>query len=154
MVRPKGNQDQGNTGCFYATALKTLKCDFGNPLLILHAKLKLLFDQSQIKSTDRISLLRFHQQHKINNAWLLSMGYCTPVLSNSFIRLPSFLRRDFFKARKNSNILDGSLNLITLENWLDKKLKSPFNPLAHIISNEEDKQKEKRFHKRTEQLTI
>ena len=82
------------------------------------------------------------------------MGYCTPVLSNSFIRLPSFLRRDFFKARKNSNIFDGSLNLITLENWLDKKLKSPFNPLAHIISNEEDKQKEKRFHKRTEQLTI
>ena len=51
-------------------------------------------------------------------------------------------------------MLDGSLNLITLGNWLDKKLKSLFNPLAHIISNEEDKQKEKRFHKRTEQLTI
>ena len=45
----------GNTGRFYATALKTLKRDFGNPLLILHAKLKLLFDQSQIKSTYRIS---------------------------------------------------------------------------------------------------
>ena len=42
-------------------------------------------------------------------------------------------------------MLDGSLNLITLENWLEKKLKSLFNPLAHIISNEEDKQKEKRF---------
>ena len=139
----------GNTGRFYATALKTLKRDFGNPLLILHAKLKLLFDQSQIKSTDRISLQRFHQ-HKINNAWLLSMGYCTPILINdnltkAIIRLPSFLRRDFFKATKNSNMLDGSLNLITLENWLDKKLKSLFNPLAHIISNEEDKQKEKRF---------
>ena len=94
----------GNTGRFYATALKTLKCDFGNPLLILHAKLKLLFDQSQIKSTDRISLQRFHQ-HKINNAWLLSMGYCTPILINdnltkAIIRLPSFLRRDFFKATK------------------------------------------------------
>ena len=134
MVRPKGNQDQGNTGCFYATALKTLKCHFGNPLLILHAKLKLLFDQSQIKSTDRISLLRFHQQHKINNAWLLSMGYCTPVLSNSFIRLPSFLRRDFFKARKNSNMLDGSLNLITLENWLEKKIKITLqSPRTHYF---------------------
>ena len=51
----------GNTGRFHATALKT-KSDFGNPLLISHGKLKLLFDQLQIKSTDRISLRRFHQQ--------------------------------------------------------------------------------------------
>ena len=42
-------------------------------------------------------------------------------------------------------MLDGSLNLITLENWLDKKLKSLFNPLADIISNEKDKPKEKKF---------
>ena len=42
-------------------------------------------------------------------------------------------------------MLDGCLNLITLENWLDKKLKSLFNPLADIISNEEDRQKEKKF---------
>ena len=61
------------TGRFYATALKTLKRDFGNPLLISHARLKFLFDQPQIKSTDRISLRRFHQQLKINNAWLLSI---------------------------------------------------------------------------------
>ena len=61
----------GNTRLFYATALKTLKRDFGNPLFISHTKLKLLFDQPQIKSTDRISLRRFHQQLKINNAWLL-----------------------------------------------------------------------------------
>ena len=78
------------------------------------------------------------------------MGYYTPILSNdnlikAIIRLPSFLPRDFFKATKNSNTLDGSLNLITLENWLDKKLKSLFSLLADIISNEEDKQKQKRF---------
>ena len=41
----------GNTRRFYATVLKTLKSDFGNSLLISHAKLKLLFDQPQIKST-------------------------------------------------------------------------------------------------------
>ena len=64
----------GNTERFYATALKTLKCVFGNPLLISHAKRKLLFDQAHIKSTDRISLRRFHQQLRTNNAWLLSMG--------------------------------------------------------------------------------
>ena len=34
-------------------------------------------------------------------------------------------------------MLDGSFNLITLENWLEKKLKSLFNSLADIISNEE-----------------
>ena len=62
-----------NTGRFYAIALKTLKRDFGKPLLISHAKRKLLFDQAQIKSVDRISLRRFHQQLKINNAWLLSI---------------------------------------------------------------------------------
>ena len=66
-------------------------------------------------------------------------------LAKAIIRLPRFLRQDFFKATKNSNMLDGSLNLITLENWLDKKLKSLFNPLADIISNEEDKPKEKKF---------
>ena len=95
----------GNTGCFYATALKTLKRDSGNPLLISHAKLKLLFDQPQIKSTDGISLRRFHQQLKINDAWLLLMGYCTPILSNDNLtkastRLPSFLRRDFSRLQK------------------------------------------------------
>ena len=66
-------------------------------------------------------------------------------LTKAIIRLPRFLRRDVFKATKNSNMLDGSLNLITLENWLDKKSKSLFNPLADIISNEEDKPKEKKF---------
>ena len=76
------------------------------------------------------------------------MGYCTPILSNdnltkAIMQLPSFLHRDFFKATKNSNMLDGSVNLITLENWLVKKLL--FNPLAGIISNEEDKEKERKF---------
>ena len=71
-------------------------------------------------------------------------------LTKAIIRLPRFLRRDFFKATKNSNMLDGSLNLITLENWLDKKLKSLFNPLADIIRMKKINQKRKSFHKRTE----
>ena len=110
----------GKSGRFYATALKTLKRDFGNPLLVSHAKLKLLFDQPQIKGVDRMSLRRFHQHLKINNTWLLSMGYDTPILSNEnltkvILRLPTFLRREFFKATGDSNMLDGSVNLITLE---------------------------------------
>ena len=78
----------GNTGCFYVTALKTLRRDFGNPLLISRAKLK-LFDQPQIKSTDGISLRRFHQQLKINDAWLLLMGYCTPIFLMTILQKQS-----------------------------------------------------------------
>ena len=107
----------GKSGRFYATALKTLKRDFGNPLLVSHAKLKLLFDQTQIKGADRMSLRRFHQHLKINNTWLLSMGYDTPILSNenltkAILRLPTFLRREFFKATRDSNMVDSSVNLI------------------------------------------
>ena len=42
-------------------------------------------------------------------------------------------------------MLNCILNLITLENWLDKKLKSLFNSLADIILNKEYKQKAKKF---------
>ena len=38
-------------------------------------------------------------------------------------------------------MLDRSVNLIALEKWLNENLKSMFNPLADIISNEEEKLK-------------
>ena len=38
----------GCEGIFYATALKSLKRDFGNPLLVSHLKIKSIFDQPQI----------------------------------------------------------------------------------------------------------
>ena len=41
-------------------------------------------------------------------------------------------------------MLDGSVNLIILENWLHN-LKSLFNPLTDIISNKKDKQKERKL---------
>ena len=52
------------------------------------------------------------------------------------MRLPTFLRREFFKTTRDSNMLDGSANFITSEKWLDEKLKSMFNRLADIISNQ------------------
>ena len=145
----------GKSGRFYVTALKTLKCNFGYTLLVSQAHL-MLFDQSQIKSTDRTSLGRFHQHLKINNTWLLSMGYETPILANenltkTILRLPTFLRRNFFKAIRDSNMLDGSVNLITLEKSFNEKLKSMFNPPGDIISNQEEKLKDvkKLFSKAT-----
>ena len=65
----------GISGIFYATALKTLKRDFGKPIVIAHLKMKHLFKQPQIKSNDRSELRKFHQHLKGTNTWLLSIGY-------------------------------------------------------------------------------
>ena len=37
----------GSNGIFYATALKTLKKNFGDPLLVAHLKIKAVFDRPQ-----------------------------------------------------------------------------------------------------------
>ena len=37
----------GSNGIFYATALKTLKKNFGDPLLVGHLKIKAVFDRPQ-----------------------------------------------------------------------------------------------------------
>ena len=94
----------GKSGRFHATALKTLKCNFGYTLLVSRAQL-MLFDQSQIKSTDRISLQSFHQHLVISNTWLLSMGYETPILCNenltkTILHLPTFLQHYFLRQLK------------------------------------------------------
>ena len=44
---------------FYASALKSSKKDFGDPLVVTHLKLKSVFDKPQIKSGDRIALKDF-----------------------------------------------------------------------------------------------
>ena len=72
-------------GCskiFYAAALKTLKRDFGNLLIVAHSRLSSIFDKPQIKANDKISLRQFHQQLKCNNSWLLLMGYKSPLFSS------------------------------------------------------------------------
>ena len=79
-----------------ATAPKSLKQDFGNPVLVPHLKTKFIFDQLQIKPSDKIGLRMYDQQVKITNTWLLSMGYENLILSNEnqskvVIRLPNYL---------------------------------------------------------------
>ena len=48
-------------GLFYASALKTLKREFGNTLLVSHLCLKSMFNKPQIKANDRSALREFHQ---------------------------------------------------------------------------------------------
>ena len=51
----------GTSAMFYATALKCLKRDFGNPLLVAHFKMKNVLDHPQIKINDKIFKFNFKQ---------------------------------------------------------------------------------------------
>ena len=78
----KAVQSIGSNGLFYASALKSLKSNFGNLLLVATFRMKTLFDKPHINGRDTITLREYHQQLKMNNTWLTSMGYKTPLLSS------------------------------------------------------------------------
>ena len=49
------------------------------------------------------------------------------------------MRNEFGKITCNVDILDGEEDLIFLEKWLEKRLKSLFNPIATIIDTQATK---------------
>ena len=139
-------ESNGCEGIFFATALKSLKRDFGNPVLVTHLKIKSIFDQPQVEPNDKIGLRKYHQQVKITNTWLLSMGYENPILSyknlyKAVTRLPNCLRTQFFKATRDCDLTDGTINLLTFENWSERRIKDLINPLPEIISIQEARAK-------------
>ena len=108
----KAVQSIGSNKLFYASALKSLKSNFGNPLLVATFRMKTLFNKPHINGRDRIALREYHQQLKMNNIWLISMGYETPLLSSdnltkALMRLPLNLQQYFFKATRDRNLIDG-----------------------------------------------
>ena len=132
----------GTSGIFFATALKTLKRDFGSPLLISHFRLRNLFDKAQIRANDRITLRQFHQELELTITWLMSVGYKVPIFSSenlkkATIRLPYQLHQRFYKFTEESNWIDGGINLVTLEKWLKDQLKTSFSSLTDININKE-----------------
>ena len=101
----KSVESIGCEGIFCATALKSLKQDFGNPVLVSHLKIKSIFDQPQIKPNDKIGLRKYHHQIKIINTWLLSMGYEDLILSyenlsKAVTHLPTNFEHSFSKPLK------------------------------------------------------
>ena len=55
---------------------------------------------------------------------VVSVGYETPLLQSKIITkalicLPHNIINDFYKEKKKSSFVDGSVNLIDLERWLD-----------------------------------
>ena len=139
-------QSIGSNGIFYAIALKTLKRDFGNPVVVAQSKLKSVLDLPQLPSNDRTSLRRYHQQLKSTITWLKSMGYNTAIyylenLTKAVTRLPNYLRNQFYITSKDKILTDGGIYLTDLEKWLDSKLKEQFNPIACLIAEKEKSDK-------------
>ena len=58
------------------------------------------------------------------------------TLQNCVSLLPPVLRQEFCKS-DSSVFTVGSVNLIVFEQWLEKKLKRYFNPIADIIAADE-----------------
>ena len=118
----------GTQSTFYATALKTLKRDFRNPVVVAHLKIKSLFDAPQIYANDRVGLRQFHQQLKCCLTWFKSMGYSAAIestenLTKAVMCLPNQLRKSFYKLAKNYNFLNSNVTLIEFEHWLENRVK-------------------------------
>ena len=121
----KAVQSIGSNGLLYASALKPLKSNVGNLVLVAILHMKTLFDKPHINGQDRMVLREYHQQLKMNNTWLILVSYETPSsdnLTKALMRLPLNSQQDFFKAARDSNLIDSSVNLILFEKCLDKKL--------------------------------
>ena len=116
-------QSIGSSGIFYATALKALKRDYGNPIIVSHLRVKSLFAFPPIKSNDRTALRNFHQKLKVTITWLNSIGHEVPIkskenLAKALLCLPYNMRNEFYKVTCNLDILDGDPNLIFFEKYL------------------------------------
>lgn len=138
----KAVQSIGSSGIFYATALKTLKRDFGNPVVVSHLKLKAVLDLPQIPANNRIALRRYHQQLNATITWLQSMGHISAIsstenLAKAVSRLPNYLRNRFYKSSVDKIFTEGGMDLRDFEVWLSWRLKEHFNPIASLIANNE-----------------
>ena len=139
-------QTIGCNGIFYASALKTLKRDYGNPVVVSQLKLNAILDLPQLQSNDRTALRRYYQQLSSTIMWLKSMGYNSSIsstenLTKAVARLPNYLRNQFYKTSKDKIFTEGGMDLHDFQKWLDSKLKEQFNPIASLIAEQDLKAK-------------
>ena len=156
----------GKNGIFYASALKSLKKEFGNPYAVAHLKLKEILDLPQISIDDSKGLRHFHQQVKGAVTWLTSMGYTSSLKSTenvtkAVLRLPKQLRSSFYEKFTSKYFNEEQINLIEFEKWLQGKVYSTYNPIAIVIENtirsnkfERHKDKKKGFNVNNSERTL
>ena len=106
----------GSSGIFCTNAIKPLKHDYGNPIIVLYLHVKSLFESPLIKSNDIVALWNFYQKWKITITWLKSIGYEVPRKSNEnldkvLLYLTCNMRNEFYKVTCNLDVLDGDVYL-------------------------------------------
>ena len=131
----------GQDGIFYASALKFLKREFGNPLMVSYLKLKEVLELPPIQHDHQNSLRNYHQKLKTIVTWLKTMGYDGALKSvenvtKAVMRLPKYLRQKFYRNFKIINYNEREMNLEIFENWLGERICDMNNPLALIVETE------------------
>ena len=134
----------GQGGMFYASALKLLKRNFGNPVVVSYMKLKTVLHLPQIVPNDYNGLRMFHQKLKTTVTWLNSMEYkaainSTENVTKAVMRLPKYMRSKFYRDFEGKLYSESDYNLEIFERWLGNKLDEIYNPIAAIIESEEKK---------------
>ena len=137
-------------GLFYATAMKTIKSNFGNPMVASFLKLKSVLDLPQIIiNENRAGLRAFYQQLRSVITWLNSMCDTSAINSientmKAIIRLPRYLRSKFYRDFKDAKLNNQSLNLTKFEIWHRNKFAELFNLISAIIDHQEKHKRD--FH--------
>ena len=145
----------GRNDLFYATAIKTLKSNFGNPMVVSFLKLKSVLDVPQITNKNRACLRAFHQQLKSVITWLNSLSNTSAINSienttKAITRLPRYLRCKSYSDFKDAKLNNQSLNLTKFKIWLGNKVAEFFNPISSIINHQEKQKRD--FHKDSHHL--
>ena len=70
------------------------------------------------------------------------MGYKSPIfsfenLAKAILRLTLHLHSHFFKFTRNRNLMNGSINFLISEIWLDDQIKVCFSTLACIVNKQD-----------------
>ena len=125
-------------GLFYTTALKILKYECGNPLMVSYLKLQDALELPPIQHDDRNSLRKYHQKLKTTFTWLKTMGYNGALKSvenvtRAVMRLPKYLLDKFYHDYKIINYNEREMNLEIIENWLNERIYNMNNALVLII---------------------
>ena len=115
----------GQDGLFYASALKLLKREFGNPLMVSYLKLREVLELPPIQHDDQNSVRNCHKKLKTIVTWLKTMGHDGALksvenLTKAVMRLPKYLRQKFYCRFKIINYNEREMNLEIFENWLGK----------------------------------
>ena len=137
--------------------MKTLKSNFGNPMVKLFLKLKSVLDLPQITNEHRARLRTFHRQLKSVITWLNSMADTSAInlkenTTKLITRLPRYLRSKFYRDFKDAKLNNQSLNLTKFKICLGNKVAELFNFISAITSHQE-KQKQD-FHKDSQKKII